>query len=847
MNRLVLSAAAVVLGLVFTSIWADLAFADRRVALVIGNSAYQNAPVLANPANDAQAVAAKFKEAGYAVVISLNDLGNLPFKRAIRGFEDAATDADVVVVYYAGHGIEIRGVNYVIPVDAKLASDRDAEDEAITLDRLLQSVETAKRLGLVILDACRDNPFVRTMKRSRVAALRAITPGLSPVEPPNSNTLVAYAAKGGTGAEDGVGEHSPFTAALLNNLFVNGLDIRLAFGRIRDEVLKNTRNRQEPFVYGSIGGDSVSVVPAPAQPTLAEADPQGERADYELVDKIGTMRAWEVFLTQHPKGFYAELARQQIDKLAALEPPKPPTPPTPSSEEQRVWDRIKDSSNAAQFRDFIKRYPSSTLANTAENRLAALERAAEEREARARAEREAKAAEEARLKAEREAARKRAEEERQAEIARQKAEREAARKRAEEEQRATAAEVARQKAEREAARKRAEEEQRATAAEVARQKAEREAAAALKRAEEEQQAKAGEEARLKAEREAALKRAGEEQRAKVAEEARLRAEREAARKRAQEEQRAKVAEEARLKAEREAALKRAEEEQRAKAAAEEAACKREADRLASLQAAGRKARDDLKRFEQEVTCERLRPNVVAALEQAATEPDVKAPAQASERPKPVPNSPQLVRSAQEELVRVGCLSGDVDGVLGGATRTAIKRYRAQQGKPEADVEISDEFISELKNQSSRVCPLVCPAGQVAETEQCIVAQKPAPVAREKEEDEKAAARHKARQEEERAAARHKARQEEEREERAAARRQKARQQEERAAARHKEERAATGHKARQEEERAAARPRAKKEARPAARPEPRVRQQAAVPRYSGGGGGGHGTTIGVGF
>jgi len=256
-----------------------ITFADRRVALVIGNSEYQNATALPNPTKDAQAIATKLKEAGFAVVSAHNDLGNLPFKRAIRQFEDAATDADVIVVFYAGHGIEIRGTNFLIPVDAKLASDRDAEDEAITLDRLLQSVEGAKRLGLVILDACRDNPFARTMKRSRTAALRAITPGLSAIEPASSNTLIAYAAKAGTSAEDGLGENSPFTTALLNNLFVKGLDIRLAFGRIRDEVLKTTRGRQEPFVYGSIGGDSISVVPAPAQSAVTAVDPEGERAD----------------------------------------------------------------------------------------------------------------------------------------------------------------------------------------------------------------------------------------------------------------------------------------------------------------------------------------------------------------------------------------------------------------------------------------------------------------------------------------------------------------------------------------------------------------------------------------
>ena len=106
-----------------------------------GNSAYQNATALANPSNDSQAMAGKLKDAGFDVISAYKDLGNLRFKRAIRQFEDAADDADIVVVFYAGHGIEIRGVNYLIPVDATLASDRDADDEAITLDRLLQSVE----------------------------------------------------------------------------------------------------------------------------------------------------------------------------------------------------------------------------------------------------------------------------------------------------------------------------------------------------------------------------------------------------------------------------------------------------------------------------------------------------------------------------------------------------------------------------------------------------------------------------------------------------------------------------------------------------------------------------------
>src|SRR5262245_26766761 len=196
MNRLF--AAALAFALLAAPGFSDPASAERRVALLVGNSAYQNATALANPSNDSQAVAGKLKDAGFDVISAYRDLGNLQFKRAIRQFEDAAGDADIAVVFYAGHGIEIRGVNYLIPVDATLARDRDADDEAITLDRLLQSVEGAKRLGVVILDACRDNPFARTMQRARTAALRAgVTPGLAIVEPASRNTLIAYAAKSG--------------------------------------------------------------------------------------------------------------------------------------------------------------------------------------------------------------------------------------------------------------------------------------------------------------------------------------------------------------------------------------------------------------------------------------------------------------------------------------------------------------------------------------------------------------------------------------------------------------------------------------------------------------------------
>lgn len=294
------------------------AMAEKRVALVLGNSAYQNVAPLANPVNDSTRIAATLKDAGFDVVDSRRDLSAIDTRRALRDFADRSRDADIAVVYYAGHGIEVDGGNYLIPVDAKLERDTDVFDEALSLDRILVAMEPAKKLRLVILDACRDNPFSRTMKRT--VASRAIGQGLAKVEPTSPNVLIAYSAKAGSTAADGDGNNSPFTSALSRHLTKPGLDVRRAFGFIRDDVLKTTGNKQEPFVYGSLGGEDVPLVPAAAAPVAPALNAQAEaRRDYELALQIGNRSALRAFLAQYPDGFYASLAKLQLDKLTAEE------------------------------------------------------------------------------------------------------------------------------------------------------------------------------------------------------------------------------------------------------------------------------------------------------------------------------------------------------------------------------------------------------------------------------------------------------------------------------------------------------------------------------------------------
>jgi uncharacterized caspase-like protein len=307
------------IGLALAWLPAVEALADKRVALVIGNAAYQNVAKLPNPVNDAEAMATLLTAAGFRVDLRRN-LGGNEMRRAIREFSRQTLDADMAVVFYAGHGIELGGNNYLIPTDAKLESDIDVQDETVSMDRVMSMIEPARRLQLILLDACRDNPFPKRMKRTM--ASRGVGRGLAQVEPASSNTLIAFAAKAGSLAiDDAGGSNSPFTTALLNHLTTPGLDLRLAFGRVRDEVLRRTKQMQEPFVYGSLGGEPIALVAAPDSPRVETTpiDPhQQERQDYELAERVGTMQAWSWFLNNHGAGFYADLAQAQRKKLTEL-------------------------------------------------------------------------------------------------------------------------------------------------------------------------------------------------------------------------------------------------------------------------------------------------------------------------------------------------------------------------------------------------------------------------------------------------------------------------------------------------------------------------------------------------
>jgi tetratricopeptide (TPR) repeat protein len=232
---------------------APVSINDRRVALVIGNSAYENAAALPNPVRDASLVADALRRTGFETVTLLTDLRKDALVSALRDFAALAEAADWAVVYYAGHGMEVGGINYLVPTDARIAADRDIGFEAVPLEQVLNAAERARKLRLVILDACRDNPFANQMKRTLTVASRSVSRGLAAVEP-DAGTLVVYAAKDGETALDGEGNNSPFASAFVKNLPTPGLEVRRLFDFVRDDVMEATGRKQKPFSYGSISG-----------------------------------------------------------------------------------------------------------------------------------------------------------------------------------------------------------------------------------------------------------------------------------------------------------------------------------------------------------------------------------------------------------------------------------------------------------------------------------------------------------------------------------------------------------------------------------------------------------------
>jgi|GEM_PF-2383730 len=325
----------------------SLAAQGERVALVIGNSDYEHVSKLTNPTNDAADISAALTRAGFSVETFYN-LNQNDMLRALQAFGQRSIGAEMAVLYYAGHGIEVGRRNYLIPTSAALSTDLDVAFETVELDRTLLAVEGARRLRLVIIDACRDNPFANTMKQT--SATRSIGRGLVAVEP-SAATLVAYAAKEGTVANDGRGRNSPYAAALLDVLDEPGVEIGKLFRRVRDQVLRDTNGNQEPFVYGSVPAEDLYLYPAALQvapatkPVLvspssvpAPSNSSIELAFWDAISGSSDPRDFQEFRDRFPNSVFAGLAQRRLEALTDQESDAPPFPASPEQ------DRIASSS-----------------------------------------------------------------------------------------------------------------------------------------------------------------------------------------------------------------------------------------------------------------------------------------------------------------------------------------------------------------------------------------------------------------------------------------------------------------------------------------------------------------------
>jgi uncharacterized protein len=291
--------------------------AADRVALVMGNGDYVHSTSLPNPVNDATDVSNLLRQLGFSVTTVLNGTYE-DIRQAIRSFNIQVQGADIGLIYYAGHGMELAGENWLIPVDADLKSDLDVANSAISLKTIMQSVSRANGLGLVILDACRDNPFSSRMEHSKLT--RSVERGFARVEP-TTNVLVAYAAKDGTTAKDGDGRNSPYTAALLRNLNRPGLEVGRMFRNVRDDVMASSNRQQEPFIYGSLSSRAF-YLNGNATPSALSVDTQVSSKPKEEAEAVwiairesADADLFEQYLIKFPDGRHSIEAHERLSRL----------------------------------------------------------------------------------------------------------------------------------------------------------------------------------------------------------------------------------------------------------------------------------------------------------------------------------------------------------------------------------------------------------------------------------------------------------------------------------------------------------------------------------------------------
>ncbi len=336
--------------MVLLALWAASggARAERRVALVVGESRYMHVPALANTANDARLVAASLKKLGFELVgdAAMLDLDKPGLERAIRDFRNKLSSDTTGLFYYAGHGLQMHGTNYLVPVGANPSMPADADFELVEVNLVLRQMEEARsRLNIIILDACRNNPFGGS-------SLRAAGGGLAQMQAPKG-TLISYATQPGNVASDGPkGGDSPYTRALVSSMEKPGHDLFQVFNDVGIAVDRATGGVQQPWLSSSpIEGEFYfAAAPADARATAAPApvpapapavDPKKiELAFWESVKDSSDQAMFRAYLDKYPNGDFAALARARVAALATIPAPALPRGPQPATGFDGTWKGV---------------------------------------------------------------------------------------------------------------------------------------------------------------------------------------------------------------------------------------------------------------------------------------------------------------------------------------------------------------------------------------------------------------------------------------------------------------------------------------------------------------------------
>jgi hypothetical protein len=302
------------------------AVAERRVALVVGNSSYANVPRLPNPRNDAGDMIARLKAIGFDVIPGL-DLDRNGFLNTLATFGRAAEGADVALFFYAGHGLQVNGQNYLVPTDAKVEYEAELDIALIPVPLVMQQLARGSRVNIVLLDACRDNPFAKELSRSLgTRSSSALGRGLSRIQTA-SGTFIAFATQPDNVAQDGDGRNSPFTGALLANMEKPGLSLSDLMIEVRNEVMRQTNGTQVPWDSSSLTGrfsfkmeGTVTAAPqtGPSQPSAPASDTRAvELGVWNAIHESGDAAVFHRFLEDYPNSVFAPLARDRVAALSA--------------------------------------------------------------------------------------------------------------------------------------------------------------------------------------------------------------------------------------------------------------------------------------------------------------------------------------------------------------------------------------------------------------------------------------------------------------------------------------------------------------------------------------------------